>query len=143
MKNKKLIKPVLIVSGIVVGMILILFLSTSVIPQALITLTRASSAGEVVTSNSYLIGQKILAKADGVDKCVVNVFLLDKDGKGVSGKTAVLAGMDNIQAVGKGLSDNSGMITFEMTSAVEKNYSITATSQGALLPQTIIVTFKK
>jgi hypothetical protein len=142
MKDKKLTKPILIVSGIVVGMILILFLSTSVIPQVLITLTKASNSGEVVTSNSYMIGEKILAKADGVDKCVVNVFLLDKDGKGSMGKSATLTGMNNIKAVGSGLSDNMGKITFEMTSAIEKTYSIQATSEGSPLPQTIIVTFK-
>jgi hypothetical protein len=142
MKDKKLTKPVLLVGGIVIGMILILFLSTSVIPQVLITLTKASNSGEVVASNSYVIGEKILAKADGVDKCVVNVFLLDKDGKGSMGKSVTLIGMDNIKAVGSGLSDSMGKITFEMTSLVEKTYSIKATSEGSPLPQTIIVTFK-
>ena len=141
--NKVKLKPLLIVGGVVVGMILILFLSTSVIPKMLVTLSEASSAGAVVPSNSYLIGEKILAKTDGVDTCVVNVFLLDKDGKGVMGKSVVLTGGVNVKAVGTGLSDNNGKISFQMTSTDEKNYQIRASVDGALLPQTIVVTFKK
>lgn len=135
-----MVKPVLIVSGIVVGMILVLFLSTSVIPKALVTLTKASSSEKLVISNSYLIGQKILARADGEDKCIVNVFLLDKNSRGVMGKSVEIEGMDNIKAV-NALSDKSGKITFEMTSVEKKNFKIRANIGGSWLPQTIVVTF--
>ena len=137
----KNVKPMLIVGGVVLGMVLVLLLATSVVPQALVTMTRASSSGNVVPSGSYLLGEKILAKADGKDKCVVNVFLLDKNGKGVQGKTVELTGMDNIKQV-NAVSDADGKVKFELTSIVEKQYRINASYNGQQLPQTIVVTFR-
>lgn len=141
MKNKLKLKPILIASGVIVGMVLVLFLSTSVVPKALVSLTRASSSGKVVVSNSYMIGQRILAKADGKDKCIINVFLLDKNGRGVAGKTADLTGIEGIKAVNS-MSDAMGKISFELTSMSEGQFKINATSGGLALPQTIVVTFR-
>ena len=107
LKNVKT-KPVLIVSGVVLGMVLILFLATSVVPNALVTLTRASSSGNVVVGGSYLLGEKILAEADGKDACVVNVFLQDKNGQGVEGKQVELTGMTNGVEPVNTLSDKNG-----------------------------------
>lgn len=133
--------PVMIAGGVVLGMILVLFLATSVVPRALVTLTRASSSGSVVPSGSYLIGERILAKADGKDRCAVNVFLLDKNGKGVSGKTVDLTGMEGIDQI-NALSDDDGKIRFEMTSTEEKQFKINASYNGQQLPQTIVLTFR-
>jgi len=69
-------KQLLIISGIVAGIILVLFLSIVVVPKVLVTLTRATASEKVVVVNSYLIGQKILAKADGKDKCVVKCIFV-------------------------------------------------------------------
>ena len=57
--NKKTIVSILVllVLGVIAGMALVLFLATSVIPKALVTLTRASSSDKVVVSGSYLIGE--------------------------------------------------------------------------------------
>jgi len=139
-KNKN-VKSISIVSGVVVGMVMILYLATSVVPKALVTLTQASSAGEVVVRGSYLIGERILAKADGKDANIVNVFLLDKNGKGVAGKTVDLAGIDGIKQV-NALSSSDGKISFKLTSTVEKQYKINASYSGQELPQTIVVTFR-
>ena len=139
--NDKNVKPMLIVGGVVVGMMLVLFLATSIIPRTLITLTRASNSGAVVVNGSYLLGEKILAKANGKDKCAVNVFLLDKNGKGVAGKTVDLTGMEGIKQV-NALSDDDGKVKFEMTSTEEKQFRINALYGGLQLPQTIVVTFR-
>lgn len=56
-KNNK-IRPMIVAGGVVLAMILVLFLATSIIPKALVTLTRASSSGQVVVSGSYLLGKK-------------------------------------------------------------------------------------
>ena len=135
-------KPVVIVGGVVLGMVLVLFLATSVVPKALVTLTRASSSGSVVVGGSYLLGEKILAKADGKDACVVNVFLQDKNGQGVEGKTVELTGMtDGIEPVNT-LSDKNGKISFKLTSVTEGQFKINALYSGSQLPQTIVVTFR-
>jgi hypothetical protein len=141
MKSKFNTKQILIVAGVIVGIALVLFLSMSVIPKVLVTLTKASSSGTVTVANSYVIGQKILANADGVDKCVVNVFLLDKNGRGVAGQAVELTGMNNISPVSP-ITDNTGKMTFEMISKEAKQYKIRAIVKGSELLQTVTVTFR-
>lgn len=136
-KNKNLIMAV---SGAFLVIVFILYLSTSVLPKTLVTMSRASFSDKVVVLNSYLIGEKILAKADGKDNCVVTVFLLDKNSKAVKGKNVELTGMENIAPAG--VSDNDGKITFNLTSTEEKQYRINASYSGQPLPQTIVVTFR-
>ena len=127
---------------VVAALGLVFFLATSVIPNALVTLTRASSSGEVVVSGSYLLGEKILAKADGKEANKVNVFLLDKNGKPVQGKTVELTGMTSGVTQKNTLSDATGKIAFELTSTKEGQFRINALYSGAELPQTIVVTFR-
>lgn len=131
-----------IAGGVVIGMVLVLFLATSVVPKALVTLTRASSSGNVVVSGSYLLGEKILAKADGKDACVVNVFLQDKNGLGVEGKTVELTGMTSGIETTSALSDKNGKVSFKLTSMTEGQFKINALYGGSQLPQTIVVTFR-
>lgn len=142
MKDKKVMKPVFVFGGILAVVGLVLFLSISVIPKALVTLTKASGSDKVVVANSYALGQKILAKADGKDTCVINVFLLDKNGRGVAGKTADLTGMERINKLNT-LTDSTGKITFEVASEVEGQFRLNATTGGLDLPQTVTVTFRK
>ena len=136
-KNKSLIMAM---SGAFLVIVFVLYLATSVLPKTLVTLSRASFSDKVVPLNSYLIGEKILAKADGKDDCIVSVYLLDKDSKAVKGKNVELTGIDNV--IPSGVSDNDGKITFKLTSVVEKQYRINASYGGQQLPQTIVVTFR-
>lgn len=136
-KNKK---AILTIFGVFSAIVFILYLTTSVLPKTLVMMSRASFSDKVVVSNSYLIGEKILAKADGEDACKVSVFLLDKNGKAVSGKNVEITGMDNIDP-GKP-SDDDGKITFNLKSSEEKQYRINASYNGQQLPQTIVVTFR-
>ncbi|MDD4027400.1 MAG: Ig-like domain-containing protein, partial [Candidatus Shapirobacteria bacterium] len=126
--------------GVFLAIVFILYLTTTVLPKTLVLMSRASFSDKVVVSNSYLIGEKILAKADGEDACKVTVFLLDKNGKAVSGKNVEITGMDNID-LGKP-SDDDGKITFNLKSSEEKQYRINASYSGQQLPQTIVVTFR-
>jgi len=135
-------KPFFILGGIFLAAVLVLFLSVTVIPNALVTWTKASSSGSVSVSSSYVLGQKILAKADGKDNCLVVVFLLDKNGRGVAGKSAELEGMSGVTKLND-LSDEKGQITFEMASAVEGQFKLSANYSGTDLPQTVTVTFRK
>jgi len=135
-------KPLIIVGSVVAGMVLMFFLATSIIPNALVTLTRASSSGEVVVNGSYLLGEKILAKADGKDANKINVFLLDKNGKPVQGKSVDLTGMTTGVKQIEDLSDATGKVSFSLTSTTEGQYKINANYNGQELPQTIVVTFR-
>ncbi len=138
LKNKSIVVAVLVVSGLA----LMFFLATNIIPRALVTLTRASSSGQVVVSGSYLLGEKILAKADGKDVNKINVFLLDKNGKPVEGKSVDLTGMTTGIKQLNALSDATGKVSFSLTSTTEGQFKINANYSGADLPQTIVVTFR-
>lgn len=142
MKDKKGVKPAVLFGAITAVIGLVLFLSVSIIPKALTTLTKASSSDKVVINNSYMLGQKILARADGKDTCIVNVFLLDKNGRAVTGKTAEVTGVEGITKIND-ISDKTGKVAFEMTSGVEGQFKLKATVNGVELPQTVTVTFRK
>jgi len=132
----------MIIGGsVVLGVALILYLSMSVVPRVLVTLTKAAASDSIVVANSYLIGQKILAKADGEDTAVVNVFLLDKNGRGVAGKGAELIGIDNVKVVNEA-SDSDGKVTFQITSKTEGQFKVNAVAGTQQLPQTITLTFR-
>ena len=135
-------RPIVIGVAVALGIVLTLFLAISVIPKALITLTRANSSGQVVVSGSYLLGEKILAKADGRDVNKVNVFLLDKNGRAVTGRQVELTGMTAGVKQLNAASDSQGKIAFELSSTTEGQFKINALYGGQELPQTIVVTFR-
>ncbi len=124
--------------GIVIGLVVLFFLGTSVIPKTLNTLVKASTNQTVSVKDSLLIGQKMMARADGEDKCVVNVFVLDKTGKGIKGKLVQLSGLGELEAV----TDASGKALFELTSAEARQYELSAQVSGMPLSGTVTVTFR-
>lgn len=134
--KKKIIGLGVLFTVLVVG---IIYLATSVMPKALITLTKASGSSKVVVNNSFLIGEKVLAKADGVEECVVSVFALDNDGQGVAKKQVILLGTDSELS---GMTDVNGKISFKITSNEAKQMELTATIGGSPLSKTLTVTFR-
>lgn len=134
------VKKSYLIAGIsVLGMAFLYFMATSVVPKAMVTLTKAAPASKVSLENSYFIGGDILAKADGVDKCVLNVFVLDKSGKGIKGKSVVVSGMgDEFSAV----SGSDGLAKIEVSSASEGQFELEASVEGVPLTKTVKVTFR-
>lgn len=124
--------------GFLIAISAVIYLGTSVIPKALVTLTKASTVQKVSVKNSLIIGQKMLAKADGQDKCIVNVFVLDSEGKGIVGRSVQLSGLGSLDAV----TDSLGKTTFELTSTTAQQYELTASVGGVLLNGTVTVTFR-
>lgn len=137
MKNNKLYTGLII--G-VLGIVFVGFMAAKVLPNVFVTLTKAAPASKVSLNNSYLIGGRILAKANGEDKCVVNVFVLDSNGKGVKGTVVDLSGMegDSMQVT----SGVDGKAVFEITSAKEGQFTLTAAVGGIPLARTLKVTFR-
>ena len=129
--------------GLVLGVFALGFIgymAIAVVPKVFVTWTKAAPAKKVSLSNSYLIGGKILAKADGTDKCDVNVFVLDSSGKGVSGIPVTLSGMDSgeVQAA----SEIDGKASFGLTSVTEGQFTLSASIGGVPLDKTLKVTFR-
>lgn len=139
MKGNK--QTYLMVGIILIALSVIYFLASFAVPKMLVTLTKAAVGTKVSIGNSRVIGEIVLAKADGTDKCKVNIFVMDSNDKGVPGKRVELNGMDSITP-SQVVTDNSGKASFEMTSTENKQYEISATVEGVSLPQTIKVTFR-
>lgn len=117
------------------------FLAVWVVPRALVTMTKAAPASVVSVVDSKVIGEKILAKADGKDNCVVNVFIMDKNGKGVPGKEVSIEGLPNSNFK-QLITDSDGKASFKLTSLNEGTFKIIALVSGAELVNQIKVTFR-
>jgi len=117
------------------------FLASKVVPNVLVTVSQAGVGSRVSFADSYVIGEKLLARADGKDKCKINVFLMDKDGRAVPGKAVMLTGMEGI-VENNGMSDKNGKTSFEMVSKDENQFELRATVEGVEIPQSVTVTFR-
>jgi len=126
---------------IAIGLMVTLYLSTILVSRVMVTFTKAAPSSKVSLQNSYILGNKLLATADGRDKATVNVFVLDKDGKGIAGKNVSLSGAENIIPE-YGITDNEGKVVFGIMSAEEKQYVISALVEGLSMGKEITVTFR-
>ncbi len=133
------LKPYLGIFFVVVGLAFVFFMAIAVVPKIFVSLTKAAPATKVSINDSYLIGGDILAKADGVDKSIVNVYVLDKSSKGVKGIQVSLSGMGEEM---EGLSGSDGKTVFELTSTTEGTFELTASISGVPLAKTLKVTFR-
>ncbi|HPR99527.1 MAG TPA: Ig-like domain-containing protein [Candidatus Woesebacteria bacterium] len=133
------LKPYLGIFFVVVGLAFVFFMAIAVVPKIFVSLTKAAPATKVSINDSYLIGGDILAKADGVDKSIVNVYVLDKSSKGVKGIQVSLSGMGEEM---EGLSGVDGKTVFELTSTTEGVFELTASVGGVPLAKTLKVTFR-
>ena len=137
MKINKLYVNVVLALG---GVALVYYLATGVVPQVLVTLTKAAPASVISISNSYFIGGNLLAKADGIDSCVVNVFALDSRGQGVKNKNVEVIGMGD--QVLTGTTDADGKVSFKVVSSVEGQFKLSATVEGIPVGRVVAVTFR-
>ena len=135
----KTIKPYLGIFLIIVGLSFTLFMAITVVPKIFVSLTKAAPASKVSINDSYLLGGDILAKADGIDKSIVNVYVLDKNNKGVKGIQVSLSGLGEDM---ENLSGADGKTVFELTSTTEGIFELTASVGGVPLAKTLKVTFR-
>jgi hypothetical protein len=135
-------KVLIYLGGVILGFGLIIFLATSIVPKALVTISKASGPGTVSLANSYVIGEKILATSDGKDKCKINVFVVDTSGKGISGKSVSLKGMTGVTP-SAAVTDGTGRASFSMASLNEGQFVISASVGGAEISKKVTVTFRK
>jgi len=135
-------KTVFLVGVVVVGLVLIYLLATQLIPRSLVLLTRAAPGKVISFETSTMIGGRILAKSDGEDFCVINVFLRDKQGMSIPSKMVTLAGLDLIEPE-EGFSDANGQVTFKVRSKNEGQFKITSSVEGVDMGKEILVTFRE
>ena len=139
MKNKK----TLVMGAVALfGIGFMLFMASNVVPQVLVTLTTAAPSNKVDLEQSLILADKISATADGKDEARVTVFVLDKSGKAIPGRTVSVTGLDSIQPVGKTVSDTDGKVSFKMTSSKDGQFTLVPAIDGVEMGKTIKVTFK-
>jgi len=124
--------------GIMLALLVVFYLGSSIIPRTLNTLVKADTVQAVSVKDSLLIGEKMMAKAGGEEKCVVNVFVLDKTGKGIKGKVVQLSGLGELEAV----TDANGKALFELVSTESRQYELSAQVDGVTLNGKVTVTFR-
>lgn len=135
----KIIRPYLGIFLIIVGLGFTLFMAITVVPKIFVSLTKAAPASKVSINDSYLLGGDILAKANGIDKSIVNVYVLDKNNKGVKGIQVRLSGLgEELEE----LSGVDGKTVFELTSTTEGIFELTASVGGVPLAKMLKVTFR-
>ena len=127
--------------GTIVSLLALYFLTVKLIPSVMVTLTKAAPATKIAFNNSYMLGSKLLARADGKDSCKINVFVLDDRSQGVADKTVVIEGME---AEGGNIArtNSEGMASFEFKSEKEGVFELSSSIEGIELPKTIKVTFR-
>lgn len=126
----------------VLGVVVVIFLlAYSLIPQALVVFTRAAPATKVSLTESYVLGEKILCRADGEDKCIINVFLLDRNGKPVVGKSVSMEGEAVIESINQ-LSDKDGKVSFEIRSETEGQSNLQGMYENVPIGSIVTVTFR-
>jgi hypothetical protein len=131
-------KLIIVGGGLFVSVVFVFYLARFLVPKVLTTASNASSVTKVSTKKSFIIGEKIIAKADGKEECIAYVFAIDADGKGVAGKQVQLSGLGELTAITNSL----GKATFKLTSSVPRQYELMATINGAALEKTLMVTFR-
>jgi len=134
-------KQYLSVFGIIAGLGFIYYLASVQIPKILVSTTKASTTQKVSITNSYLLGEKLIAKPDGEDACIINAFLLDNSGKGVGGKLVELVGVGDIKPLA-GSTDGDGKLSFEVRSKKEGQFKLMASYEGVELANSVTVTFR-
>lgn len=135
-------KLLLSVLGVATGVAGMYFAATRLVPNVLVTLTQAEPEKIVSMADSLVLGEKILARADGTDTNVVNVFVLNTDLQGVADKQVFLSSSGGLIDEAVKLTDKDGKASFEIRSEVEGQFEVSAAVEGAPLSRGVTVTFR-
>ena len=143
-------KTIYIVLAIIASIVLLFWLASSVLPQALVYLTKAANQSTNFSlANSYIFGSPLVAEANGEEKIRVSTFLLDAKGRGVAGEQILInivpkpgsTGQPQVNEV-QSISDKYGKAVFEVTSTFTGQFVVNASVGGLELPQTVTLTYR-
>jgi hypothetical protein len=134
--NKSLILIVFLILTLLASLVLI-FRTTSFFGKA--TTTNTAS---VALENSYLFASPLQAKADGKEQIRITVFILDGRGLGISGQTVTLLTPQTITIQAPlSTTDDTGKITFDLSSPVVSKIDVQAKIGSNILPQKVHIIF--
>lgn len=134
-------KNSLMIVGLMLGMGVVYVTASQAVPRIMVTMTRAAPEKRIDIQSSYIIGENLLAKANGKDMCKVNIFVLDKNGMGVPGKRVELTGASGARTLNE-ITDKNGKVTYEVVSTVEGQFKLGANIEGVPMGKGLTVTFR-
>lgn len=123
------------------GLAFLLLLGSNLVARGVVLLTKAAPAGSISLSESYVLGSKLTAVADGKDVAKFLVFVRDAESRGVAAKVVTVSGLPSLEGR-EAKTDTDGMASFEATSSVSGQFALTASVNGVPLPGEVILTFK-
>lgn len=135
-----MIKKIFFIILLLLGTILTVYL----ISQTTIFSGKAANNSSHLPSkeNSYLFASPLQAKADGLEKIRITVFLLDSDGIGVSQQKVSLNTSSDIQIESlQSITDDTGKAIFNLSSNRAGKYSLSASTLTLSLTQKINLLF--
>jgi hypothetical protein len=135
-KNKSII--------VIFFLILVLLASLTLIFRITIFYGKATTVNQspVVLENSYLFASPLQAKADGQEQIRITVFLLDGRGLGVVGQPVTLLVPQTVTVDhSPATTDDTGKVTFDLSSPVASQINIQAQTNGKTLPQKVHIVF--
>jgi len=125
-------------------LILVLLATLTLIFRVTIFYGKATSVNQspVVLENSYLFASPLQAKADGKEQIRITVFLLDGRGLGVVGMPVTLQVPQTVTINAPNTTtDDTGKITFDLSSPTASQVNVQALTNGHLLPQKVRIVF--
>ena len=137
-----------IILGIAIVIFLLLALGATVIfiRQRTAFFGRATSpttGGEIAPDNCYLFASPLQAQANGSEKIRVTAFILDSQGKGVTGEAVFLGQNERLEITPvQTITDNLGRAIFDISSKTPAEYLVEARVGSQVLPQRVKVSFR-
>jgi len=137
--NKRFIWLILLIllllSSLVIGVVLV--------QRKVFFLPRAVEVGEISPENSYVFASPLISQADGKEKIRVTVFILDTEGRGVSGKPVSLGRDERLEIVGiREVTDDLGRAIFDISAVSAADYFVEAMVENRILPQRVKISFR-
>lgn len=110
---------------------------------------KATGSSTFSASNSYVFGSPLSVRVGG-DKIRVTVFILDGQGKGISGKPVTVSCKDAVTCQTSGIvfsdvqpqTDSLGQSIFDISGSVAGQYELQASAGGVTIPQTVTISFQ-
>ena len=99
--------------------------------------------GYVEITNSYMFASPLKAKADGLERIRMTIFVLDSQGRGVVRKNVILGNQEyfNIEPIQE-KTDETGKAIFDITSTRQGLFIIEASVDNKALPQKVNIIFE-
>lgn len=129
---------------LIIFLILALLASLTLIFRTTIFVGKATTLNQssVALDNSYLFASPLQAKADGKEQIRITAFILDGRGLGIPDQTVTLLLPQTVTVLSPlSTTDDTGKMTFDLSSPVASKIEVQAKIGTGTLPQKVRIVF--